>query len=250
MPGTTTMMRTPLLCAALTATTACYSGGATSGAADGTDGTDGSGADDDGGSDGDDAGIADEAVLPRDIQRLTRYEHLRTIEALFGAEVLAAVEVRAQLLPADEMIGRFDAEAQDITPAHVSAYAALATAVAEAVLDIDSARNTVVPCFDGGAGLPCLDTLVADYGPRILRRPLHDEELESYRGLYLAVADASERDAFVAVLAAMLQSPDFVFKMELGSDPGADDEVFTLTSDEVANRMAYYAWGQPPDDGL
>ena len=50
------------------------------------------------------------------------------------------------------------------------------------------------------------------------------------------------------VIAAMLQSPAFLFRSELGTSSGGN--TFTLTPFEVANNLSYLLTGTMPDDTL
>ncbi|HRE88389.1 MAG TPA: DUF1595 domain-containing protein, partial [Myxococcota bacterium] len=65
-------------------------------------------------------------------------------------------------------------------------------------------------------------------GLRAFRRPLSEEELASYRALYDEVDESASdpREGLIQVLSAMLQSPHFLYRSELGvrtpSDPGGD----------------------------
>ncbi|HET6585445.1 MAG TPA: DUF1592 domain-containing protein, partial [Nannocystaceae bacterium] len=51
------------------------------------------------------------------------------------------------------------------------------------------------------------------------------------------------------VVEAMLQSPNFLWRVELSSPPG-DGEVVALSGYEIATRLSYLLWGSTPDDEL
>src|SRR5262249_20986945 len=66
---------------------------------------------------------------------------------------------------------------------------------------------------------------------------------------------ATTRDAYgfakgiELVLQAMLQSPNFLYRLELGGvDAGAG--VVALSHHEMASRLSYFLWGTMPDDEL
>ncbi|MEZ4466665.1 MAG: DUF1595 domain-containing protein [bacterium] len=86
-------------------------------------------------------------------------------------------------------------------------------------------------------------------GRRLFRRPLTQEEAARYRALAEAAQAEGESPDDVArlVLAALLQSPHFLYRTELGR---RDGEVFVLTGYELATALAYLIWGSAPDDAL
>lgn len=246
---------TILSCAALGSASGCYQGipgnGPGGGQGDGTDGADaGDDESGDAGSEGPGALDDEDQIAARDLKRLSRYEYINTLRALFPQDVVDAVSVSLQLLPEEGGIGKFDTVAQDITEAHVSAYAKVATVVAHAVMDSPSARAQIVPCFDAGAGRACVETMVEEFGPRLLRRPISARDIDDSVALYDDTVAGGDSEAFVAVLASLLQSPDFIFKLEVAGEETEAPDVFTLSDHELANRLAYYAWGAPPDDTL
>ncbi len=88
----------------------------------------------------------------------------------------------------------------------------------------------------------------ADIGA--LRHPLEDEEVDAYfNDLYRPQADVSGFEAGIRlVIEAMLQSPYFVYHLELGE--GSGEGPASLDAYEVANRLAYFLWGTMPDPAL
>ena len=61
------------------------------------------------------------------------------------------------------------------------------------------------------------------------------------------MAGTSYSDGAQAVISAMLQSPYFLYRTELGTQSGS---TFTLTPFEVATELAYLLTGTTPDDTL
>ncbi|HEU5076847.1 MAG TPA: DUF1592 domain-containing protein [Polyangiaceae bacterium] len=90
---------------------------------------------------------------------------------------------------------------------------------------------------------------IAALGRRAYRRPLTAEEQQTYEGLFASAASLSGTDsAFVKgarlVIRAMLQSPHFLYRTELGSD-GAQ-----LSSYELASKLSFWLRGTTPSDEL
>ena len=52
------------------------------------------------------------------------------------------------------------------------------------------------------------------------------------------------------VISTILQSPSFVYRVELGQKTGSIDGAVKLTPYEVASRLSYFIWGTMPDQAL
>lgn len=135
-----------------------------------------------------------------------------------------------------------DAAAALVTSAHVDAY----LAAAERLADFAAADpNALVACDwakDRGA---CGRALVTDLGRRLFRRPLASDEVERYSALVAAGTDASAGVA--TALHAMLVSPAFLYRSELGEKAGGR---YRLTPYEVATALSYTFLGTTPSREL
>jgi hypothetical protein len=100
------------------------------------------------------------------------------------------------------------------------------------------------PCATADAG--CRQDLIRSFGKRAFRAPLSDGRVAAYDSLF--AAEATFADGVEAVIGAMLQSPYFVYRGELGAG-GAGAEV-ALTPYEVASNLSYLLTGTMPDDQL
>ena len=90
---------------------------------------------------------------------------------------------------------------------------------------------------------------LARFAEKAYRRPLRDAERAEVRTLYDAVRakGASHDEAFRGVLARVLVSPAFLFRVESappGKEPGAVNDW------ELASRLSYFLWSSMPDDDL
>ncbi|MBY0523782.1 MAG: DUF1592 domain-containing protein [Gemmataceae bacterium] len=99
-----------------------------------------------------------------------------------------------------------------------------------------------------------LDTLL-DFAARAYRRPLVEKEKTELRDLYgtlrktsaASTPRAAHEEAFRSVLARVLVSPAFLFRVEkapLGKDAGPVNDW------ELATRLSYFLWSSGPDDEL
>jgi Protein of unknown function (DUF1592)/Protein of unknown function (DUF1588)/Protein of unknown function (DUF1595)/Protein of unknown function (DUF1585)/Protein of unknown function (DUF1587) len=113
-----------------------------------------------------------------------------------------------------------------------------------------------VACMkDANAGEPCAREFITKFGLRAFRRPLVDEEVNHWLGLYKAQREpavgASFTDAIRGVTMALLQSPNFLYRRELA--PGAaikDGNFVRFNSYEMASRLSYSFWATMPDARL
>jgi len=105
------------------------------------------------------------------------------------------------------------------------------------------------PCLGTAPiAVSCGQTFVADYGKRLFRRPLTAVEVTSYAN-YLSSESMLDpaATAVTTILKAMLMSPNYVFRTELGnSQPGHVD----LTPNEIAQMLSYTIADVPPDAPL
>lgn len=104
---------------------------------------------------------------------------------------------------------------------------------------------------DGAAGDP--RRFVEGFGLRAHRRPLTGEETDAYVALFARGATAfPEMDPFAGgarvVLEAMLQSPHFLYRVELST--ARSGETIPLSAYEMASRLSYALWNTMPDDAL
>ena len=98
----------------------------------------------------------------------------------------------------------------------------------------------------------CAREIVERFASRAFRRPAEEAEVDRLMELYeLARSDeASFEEALQIVVQAVLVSPHFLFRVELG-DPAHDDGASrSLTSYELATRLSYFLWSSMPDEEL
>lgn len=104
----------------------------------------------------------------------------------------------------------------------------------------------------------CATKLIAKYGRKAFRRPLEDEESAGLLAVYDAGretgADGDVEDRFRAgadfAMRAILQSPGFLYRIELGDPSAIVAGVADLTPYEVASALSYMLVASPPDDAL
>jgi hypothetical protein len=183
------------------------------------------------------------------ITRLSREEYRATLRSLLGVDVASDVE----LIPADSFTP-FDNDytLQVPSKALVDGLKAVAERALEKTLADQALRSKLVGCSPtGAADTQCLTDFIRRFGRRALRRPLADAEVQGYlRFQPFAVANNDFYTAVSMVSRAMLQDLEFVYRVEIGQPLAGRPGVFRLDDWETATRLAYFLWGENPDDTL
>lgn len=206
------------------------------------------------GADGGDDGGAEppqnaEQVAPIGLRRLTSYEYDNTLRDLLLDETRAS----NLLLPEDlRMPFDNDYTLQVPSTALIEAADLLAADAAARLLADPQKRDTVIGCTPTGPDdAACFESFVTSFGRRAFRRPLTDGEVA---GLVSLHADSVESGDFYVgvdtVLRTILQSPSFMYRVELGQPVEGEPGLFRLTGHEVATRLSYLVWGTLPSDDL
>jgi hypothetical protein len=145
---------------------------------------------------------------------------------------------------------------QEASQTLIDGLGTLAEGVAKRALADPTRRAALVPCTPTGPGdAACFRQTIEQLGARLMRRPLSSQEVSAY----LAFSSfATETNASVAhdfytgvelFLRAVLQDPEFLYRIEVGS-PSGTSGVFKLNSFEIASRLSFLISGSTPDDAL
>ncbi|MFP6753707.1 MAG: LamG-like jellyroll fold domain-containing protein, partial [Pirellulaceae bacterium] len=154
------------------------------------------------------------------IRRLTLPEYIETVRSSMGVDI--ASEAR-QLLPADLRADGFSNTAYNLQVdlKHVEAYGKLAeTVVGRMDVKAFAARFSKSRLLTDDS----MRDLIARMGKWILRGPLEELEIVSYRGISTTVASAGGNfeEAVGFIITAMMQSPRFIYRVESQQGDGTD----------------------------
>ncbi|MBX7097107.1 MAG: DUF1592 domain-containing protein [Myxococcaceae bacterium] len=115
---------------------------------------------------------------------------------------------------------------------------------AQAVQHLD----VLLPCTPADpANAACVKTFIERTGLRVFRTPLDTAQQARFFALFQKGTTPTQ--GVQMVLEAMLQSPGFLYRFELGG-PGASGAQVPLTSYELASALSFLVWNAPPDDAL
>lgn len=182
---------------------------------------------------------------PARLRRLTHAEYARSVRDVLGVDPTAEVS----LFPADVTTGSFDNDSQNQTISVLlgEGYLAAAQTIAAEVVADPGLRDAALGC-DPASGEACVREGVAKLGRRVWRRPLDEAEVDAL--VALGAAEATANDKASIAIEALLLSPKFLFRVELGEPTADDPSMLRLSGYEVATRLSYFLWGTTPDDLL
>jgi len=188
-----------------------------------------------------------ERVGDAGMRRLTSAEYSATVHDILG------VDVDAELLLPEDWRQPFDNDytTQNASQALIDGAELLAADVAELALE-PGLRDATVGCDPAGpTDTACFQDFLSRFGRRALRRPLSDDELGRYGTLISEAEESGDfYDAVNVAIRALLQHPEFLYRIEIGTPLDGVPDVFALNDFEVATRLSYMLWGSTPSDAL
>lgn len=204
-----------------------------------------------------DAGVAVDASSelqpfspgPVSIRRLTRAQYHNVIKDLFGDKVVVP-ELEDPDLAQGGLLSVGAAETT-FSARGVSSIEEAALSVAKQAMGDEAQRRRWITCTPTGARDElCSREVLSRLGRAAWRRPLTPDEVE--RVATLADDAGATLGGFEAGLeygiAALLQSPNFTFRVELGQD--GPDGTRRFDAFELASRLSFFLWNSAPDETL
>jgi len=247
-------IRSLLLGAAALLAGGCYTGvdvsgtGAPSGGSDSFTTTAGEGGTGDTGTDSDDGVPDDYDPSPVALRRLVGSQYAASVRLLLGDAAADAANP-----PDDAAINGFTAVGAAqlaLGSAEVDRYEASARDIASAAVGAGTHLSHMDCTPTGPADVACMREFVQRFGRLAFRRSLENDELDRYTTVGLTTA--GDFDEFYAgvesTLAAMLQSPLFLYQVETGE--AGEDGQRRLRGTELATRMSFFLTGATPDGTL
>lgn len=188
---------------------------------------------------------------PSRLRRLTSFEYRNSVIDLLGAGTTVTTEFDPD--PALNNLTSLAAAQLSYPQPVTEDFEASAQALAAALVKDTTRRAKVVTCTPTGAtDQACLTTFVTSFGKRAFRRPLTTQEVDLYVGVG-KTAMTMLTDFWGGVqyaLAGLLQSPNFLYRTEIGVADSANPKRRALDQYELASRLSYMLWGTTPDDAL
>ncbi|WP_413291158.1 DUF1588 domain-containing protein [Bdellovibrio sp. HCB337] len=186
----------------------------------------------------------------RDLRRLSRREYLQTLKMLTQNRVnLADLQAQIDLLPPDIVSEVFDSTDPSMSASHIAAYMAIAKALAPRLSTNAQWLQGVLNCtYTQGMTDTCWNNFFNGFATQVYRRPLTAAEKTTYKEIYSSEFGGSVSAGLEVVTMTMLQSPHFIYKVELAGSPIPNrTDLLTLNEYELASRIAFLATGRGPD---
>ncbi len=175
---------------------------------------------------------------PRALRRLTAAEYSATLRDLFGDDAVPQTSVFS-----DPSVLGFKVDMRALVVQALGAQQLMDQSETIAKWAVTSRLDKLTSCTNNDAN--CRQQFIRQFGKRVHRAPLSDADVAAYEALF--AGETSFNDGVEAVTAAMLQSPYFLYRRELGQQGGNGYE---LTSHELASALSYLLTGSMPDDEL
>jgi hypothetical protein len=180
---------------------------------------------------------------PTGIRLLTQPQLQNSVRALFGSSVkITQLDLQtysnqaAAVNMSEDMVGQLE------TLSLEAAKSAFANA------DFKAQVGCEPQATEGDA---CTRGFLSKFGRRSWRRPLTAEELDVHAAIaFEAGKTLGAWKGLEVATAAFLQSPEFIYRVELGVDDPANPEQIRFTGLELASRLAFFLWNSLPDDAL
>ncbi len=177
------------------------------------------------------------------LRRLTTAQYEASVVALLGE--LAAAPVRLEPDVDEAGFASVGAGLNAVSALGVERYETAAGQIADRLV-AEGALPDVLACVPSSpSDRACADEALAALGRRAYRRPLDATEAAVLGDLWEELAQAHGTEtAWRDLITALLQSPYFLYRVELGDDQGQ------LTDHEWLTRTTFLLFATPPDDAL
>ena len=185
---------------------------------------------------------------PARFRRLVASQYRRAVEDLLGPEA-----AQATTPPPDPSLNGLKGIAASelaLSAVDIAAYERSALSATAAAIAVGAVGPRFGDCADDTSS--CLRLRTRRILDRAFRRPARQSEVERYvlLGERIAAVDDAPDSALRTILTAVLQSPAFLYRTEIGEpEPGRPD-VRRLAGFELANRLSFFLTDGPPDSAL
>jgi hypothetical protein len=194
-----------------------------------------------------DAGPAS-ATVGRNLRRLSRREYNNVVH-----DLLADTTQPANQFGQEVYTNGFDNGSDGLTVQGADLLALQAAAESLAATAVASHPELLIgSCNPQTDAMTCVNAFVSTFVPKAYRRPATTTEVQRLQAVYTAGAAAGGFTVGLqTMLEAVLQSPAFLYREELGApDPSVPAGVVRLTDYEVASELSFLFTGSMPDAEL
>jgi hypothetical protein len=184
------------------------------------------------------------------LRRLTQSQYQQVVSDLFShvSELVLPTSLEPDI--AVEGLLGLGAASTTISAWGVEQYESAAFLLVGQALSEEN-RDAFVACTPAATvDADCARSFFTEEGLKIWRRPLSEDELNTVVSISGNAAEILG-DFYKGLeygLVMLLQSPNFLYRVELGEDAG--DGTRRYTAFELATRLSFFLWNTTPDDQL
>lgn len=183
------------------------------------------------------------------LHTLTQAQLTNSYRALVGEPF----DVVLDLPPDDQLYGFTSIAAANgtVSPLAAEKYETAAYAVIDYLWADTARRDAFIGCAPSAVADVCVRDFIVREGRRMWRRPLTDAEIDALVGVGAGVESATGDtwDALRYLVSAMLQSPHFLMRIEVG-EQDSERDYLRFTGWEMASRLSFILQDSPPDAAL
>jgi hypothetical protein len=191
--------------------------------------------------------LACESIQPgiAPLRLLTHLQYDNTV-----ADLLGDGSRPAQAFPAENEVQGYsnNVNANQVVPRLIEGFQTAAEALAERA--VTNRLDQIAPCVAGSDQTACGRAFVRDFGTKAFRRPLDEAEAVLFDRLFDATLAQGYAHAVELTLRAILQSPQFVYRVDAMRAATPETGAIALGSYELAARLSYFLTNSTPDSQL
>lgn len=196
---------------------------------------------------GEDANNKALVLAPAALPRLTAVQYRNTLVELFGS---AAPSGPLEDDTKPYLFYNIGASSTTLSELGVQLYEESADAISRYAFADPARRAAFVGCAPAAPGDACVESFLRRFGRRVVRRPLTELEVTRWLNISKTLADPDAWEGMRLAVAGLLQSPHFLYRVDLGTPDDGSASRRPLTGYEMASRLSFLLWNQGPNDDL
>ncbi|MAA80242.1 MAG: hypothetical protein CL916_13390, partial [Deltaproteobacteria bacterium] len=185
------------------------------------------------------------------LRRLTHAQYNNVLTSVFGDDIVVPDLAEPDMMSAGYLA--IGASKSAFTNRGIESIEAAAFGLAKQVVESPDALAMILSCTPSSAtDEDCATIFISELGSTLWRKDLEQEEVMRYQSIVLEAASVYD-DFYKGVefgIAALLQSPYFLYRMELGTPDSENSQKRVFQGRELATKLSFFLWNDIPDDEL
>jgi hypothetical protein len=199
-----------------------------------------------------DVRTADRGGAPGRAEIMKRFANI-PVQVKAGARDVVVTFIERARVESDEFVGFLPGDAfsrGNREPRLVGGVHVVGPFNSPGVSDTTSRRRVFICRPNPREERACARRIAANLARRAFRRPVTDADLDSLMPYFDRGRHGGFDSGIEQVVAAVLVSPEFLFRLIQTPADGAGRAKFPLTDLELASRLSFFLWSQGPDEAL